>query len=172
MQRLNSTLGCYPHLTLHKINILTQRALSSGCTMHHNGKRFQLKAAVSLLKSTYEQSCALYRLETTAIWNFKLVVCFFDGEHNVKSKPQIVYALWLPTILWLCPGATQLHQTGETNRISCKQSVCSCGVVENVLGCRSWRFCVHVCVCVKWKVTNDSWCSLVFLDSNIGRLHL
>ncbi len=150
-----------------KINISVQRTLLLGCTLHYNvssTKPFQLNAGMLFLKSTYKHSCALYR-HYLSMKSF-----FFDGEHNLKSKPQIVYALWLPTVFWLCPRDTQLHQTGETNRISCKQSVCSCCVVEYPQLVELEILCVWVCV--KWKVMNENWCSLVFPDSNTGGLHL
>lgn len=109
-------------------------------------KYLRLDGAVLLRKSTRKQCCAWYRLETTSLTKSKFFsFLFFDGEPNLKSEPQIVYALWLSTIFLLCPRDTQLHQTGETNRIGCKQSVCSCCVVEYVLGWWSSRF--YACAC-------------------------
>lgn len=111
-------------------------------------KHFLLKAPVS--KSTY---CT-----KTAVLCMRLFLYEMLTFLNLKSTPQIVYSLWLPTTSWLCPGDTQLHQTGETNRISHKEVVCSCCVVKYVFGSRSWR--CNVCACA--GMTNRNWCSLVF----------
>lgn len=132
-----------------KINILMQRTLLPGCTMHYNSflnKTFAVKCCCVNAKNLDTSSCALHWLETILLF----------WRHNLKSKSHIVYALWLSTIFWLCPRDNQLHQTGETNTISCKRSACSCCVEEHFLGWWSWTFylCADMCPC---EVKSDEW---------------
>ena len=104
---------------------------------------------------------------------------FYCGGRNLKSRPRILYALWLPTASCLLPGDTRLHQTGETNRISSKQrvgppAVCWSASPAAAAAAAAWDgMCVcWMGICVKWKVMNGNWRSLVFPDSNNVGFHL
>lgn len=80
--------------TFAKLNIFIQRTLFSGCLLYYNC--FLTKTfAVLLLQSTYKRS-ALYNRNYSL--GFYFLFFLSGGEHNLKSKPLIIYALLLPTV--------------------------------------------------------------------------
>lgn len=70
--------------------------------MHSNSflnKTFSVKCCCVIAK--IYRSRVLCIIETTSL-------------NNLKSKPPIIYAVWLPTIFRLCPRDSQLHQNKQS----------------------------------------------------------
>lgn len=72
---------------------------------------------------------------------------------NLKSKPQIVCALWLPTIFWLCSRDSQLHQNKQNQlQTECLRLLCS-----RVCPWPSEPKSLCVCKYVSGEVKSDEW---------------
>lgn len=142
---INSPLGCYPYFNFAKFNIFIQSTLLSGCPMHSNSflnKQFAVKCCCVIAKihSIYKQRALFNRNYLSGFLNF-----FCHGEHNLKSKPQIIYALWLPTIFRLCPRDSQLHQNRQ-NQLQTERLLLLCRVCPRLVELKSLCVCKYVSV--------------------------
>lgn len=118
-KKLNSTLDCYFHLPLQKPRDWCRKPYYRDAFYIIMEEAFSVKCCSVVSKIyTFTQVELCFVRPTHCFCETKHLFEDDDDEHVLKRKSQIVYVLWLPTILWVCPRDAQLHQTGETNRIS------------------------------------------------------
>lgn len=72
------------------------------------------------------------------------------GERNLKSEPQIIYALWLLAILRVCPRDSQLHQNKQ-NQLQTEQRLLLCTIAwPRLVELKCSHACANMCR-LKWK---------------------
>lgn len=123
---IEATLKCKGLMALEDaIPVWTSLNSSDSCSdyYHHDGWHM-LSFLNKTVAAAFFKFFLLKQKQPTALYERKYLSgfkCFFQGEHNLKSRPQIIYALWLPTIFWVCPRglSTPSKQTeSAANRAS------------------------------------------------------
>lgn len=157
-----------------KNNILKQRTLLSGCTMHYNGflnKSLWLNGAVLPLTSTYEQRCALYGLETTSQTFLSVFISFFLffswWTQPKKQASDRLCSVAAHNILPVPEGhSTPSNRRNKQNqlRTECLLPLCVAGYVLALWSWRFFFFYVRAGMCL-WEVKCDEW-ELMLISSS------